>query len=291
MNKKDFLFSKNIKEKQMYYNSGEGEQIKKLENLLLHDNLENVRKRLVQSGLRTGFTCLFSGPPGTGKTETVYQIARKTGRDLMVVDISQIRSMWVGESEKNIKAIFTRYRDHVKISENIPILFFNEADSIINSRMEFSDESRPRAVEKMENTIQNIILQELETLDGIIIAATNMTQNMDKAFERRFLYKIEFKKPEKQVRKMLWKSMLPQLNEEEADVLASRFDFTGGQIENIARKKTIDYVLYNLEHDLSKLVSYCEEETLNQAAKQQKELMDFLLWLSYLVFLRWVKRK
>jgi len=93
LNKKDFIFSKDIKERQMYYNSREDEQIRKLENLLLPDNPKNVTERLLDSGLRTGFTCLFSGPPGTGKTETVYQIARKTGRDLMVVDISQIRSM------------------------------------------------------------------------------------------------------------------------------------------------------------------------------------------------------
>jgi len=139
----------------------------------------------------------------------------------------------VGESEKHIKALFTCYREHVKTSENIPILFFNEADAIINLRMEFTEGSR--AVEKMENSIQNIILQELENIEGIIIAATNMTQNMDKAFERRFLYKIEFNKPDKQVRKMLWKSMLPELNEKESHELASRFDFSGGQIENIAR--------------------------------------------------------
>ena len=86
--------------------------------------------------------------------------------------------------------------------------------------------------------MQNIILQELENLDGILIATTNMTQNMDKAFERRFLYKIEFSKPEKNIRKMLWKSMMPDLNEEDALALASRFDFSDGQIENIARKKT-----------------------------------------------------
>jgi len=288
LNKKGFIFSKDIKEKQMYYNSREDEQIRKLENLLLPVNLENVTERLLHSGLRIGFTCLFSGPPGTGKTETVYQIAHKTGRDLMVVDISEIRSMWVGESEKHIKAIFTRYREHVKISKNIPILFFNEADAIINSRMEFTEESS--AVEKMENTLQNIILQELENLDGIIIATTNMTQNMDKAFERRFLYKIEFKKPEKQIRKMLWKSMISELNEEEAHELASRFDFSGGQIENIARKRTIDLVLYNFEHDLFKLISYCEEETMNQATKQQRELMNLLQWLSYLIFLRWAQK-
>jgi len=113
--------------------------------------------------------------------------------------------MWVGGSEKNIKALFERYRQYVKKIENKPVLFFNEADAIIGKRMEFNDKSR--AVDQMENTVQNIILQEMENLDGILIATTNLTKNMDTAFERRFLYKITFNKPEKEVRHHIWKSM------------------------------------------------------------------------------------
>jgi SpoVK/Ycf46/Vps4 family AAA+-type ATPase len=81
-----------------------------------------------------------------------------------------------------------------------------------------------RAVDQMENSMQNIILQEIENLDGILIATTNLTQNIDKAFDRRFLYKIEFKKPEIQVRKSIWKSMFPDLSGRDAFMLASNFD-------------------------------------------------------------------
>ena len=100
-------------------------------------------------------------------------------------DVPQIKSKWVGDSEKNIKALFDRYREVVKRSKLAPILLFNEADAIIGKRQEGAE----RAVEKMENSIQNIILQEIENLDGIMIATTNLQQNMDTAFERRFLYK------------------------------------------------------------------------------------------------------
>ena len=100
--------------------------------------------------------------------ETVLQIARKTGRDLIQVNISDIKSMWVGESEKNIKGIFDDYRKMVKQSAKTPILLFNEADAIIGKRMVGAE----KAVDKLENNIQNIILQEIEQLDGILLTLT-----------------------------------------------------------------------------------------------------------------------
>jgi len=266
-NKKDFILSSGIKEKQMYYNSTECEQISKLTSLLLPENFKGIQKRLAEQGLRTGFACLFSGEPGTGKTETVYQIAKKTGRDLLQVDASQIKSMWVGGSEKNIKALFDRYRRYVKKLENTPILFFNEADAIIGKRMEFNSNSR--SVDQMENTVQNIILQEMENLDGILIATTNLTKNMDSAFERRFLYKIIFNKPEKEIRHFIWKSMLSGIDENEFGLLADRYNFSGGQIENIVRKKIVDATLYGIEPDLSKVISYCEEEINGNKTERQ----------------------
>ena len=142
--------------------------------------------------MRSGFACLLYGAPGTGKTETVLQIARAIGRNIMQVNLSELRSMWVGESEKKVKAVFDRYRNFVDYCDKEPILLFNEADGIIAKR----STNAVHAVDQMENTLQNIILQEMETLDGIMMATTNLTQNMDSAFERRFLYKINFHKPE-----------------------------------------------------------------------------------------------
>jgi SpoVK/Ycf46/Vps4 family AAA+-type ATPase len=91
--------------------------VEQLSSLLQTENFETVQKRLAGKGMRTGFACLFSGPPGTGKTETVYQIARMTSRNIMLVDIAEIKSKWVGESEKNIKAIFDQYREYTKNSD------------------------------------------------------------------------------------------------------------------------------------------------------------------------------
>jgi SpoVK/Ycf46/Vps4 family AAA+-type ATPase len=194
------------------------------------------------------------------------QLARQTGRDIMQVNISQIKSCWVGESEKNIKQLFDTYRAKVKDSTIAPILLFNEADAIIGERME----GAKSAVNKMENSIQNIILQEMETLDGILIATTNLAQNMDKAFERRFLYKIKFEKPTIEARVSMWHEMIPSLNKEQCHALASKYDFSGGQIENIARHYTIGKILHGESTNVvEEISSYCDNERLETKEKRR----------------------
>lgn len=254
-----------IKEKQMFYNAEEREQIERLTNLLSQDSLPAVQDRLEQSGMRKGFACLFYGAPGTGKTETVLQIARETGRNILEVDIAGMRNKYVGESEKNIKSVFQRYREICKQSEVIPIMFFNEADALINKRTENIEHS----VDKMDNAMQNIILQEIENLDGILIATTNLTSNLDKAFERRFLFKIEFNKPNYEVKAKLWHSMLKDLSDEQAMFLARNYDFSGGQIENIARKNTIDYILTGNTPSLEQIENYCKVELLDNSQRKR----------------------
>ena len=219
------------------------------------------------NGFRSGFACLFYGDPGTGKTETVYQLSRQTGRSILAVNVPDIKSKWVGDSEKNIKAVFDRYRFLVQRSELAPILLFNEADAIFGQRMEGAQ----NAVDKMENSIQNIILQEMEDLDGILIATTNLTQNLDPAFERRFLYKIRFERPDASVRENIWHTMLPSLSPAECADLASSYDLSGGQMENVSRKFAINAVLYGNEKDrMEVLRSYCEAEKLDNKTQPRK---------------------
>jgi len=238
-----------------------------LRELLNDDHYQEIRNRLKDSGFRCGFTCLFYGMPGTGKTETVLQLAKETGRDIMQVNISEIKSMWVGESEKNIKALFDNYRNKVRECKLTPILLFNEADAIIGKRQEGAE----RAVDKMENSIQNIILQEMETLDGILIATTNLAQNMDKAFERRFLYKVKFTKPTIEARMSIWHEMIPTLSEADTHALAVKYDFSGGQIENIARHYAIDNILHGSSGNvLETLTIHCDNERLEQ--KEQRKI-------------------
>ena len=255
-------------EKRLFYNTRVQQQVDQLYSLLQPDNFQQVQNRLAENGMRKGFACLFYGAPGTGKTETVNQLARMTGRDVMMVDVSQIKSCWVGESEKNIKEAFDRYRKSVKCAEIAPILLFNEADAVLGIRQEGAE----RAVDKMENSIQNIILQEMEKLDGIMIATTNLTQNLDKAFERRFIYKIEFERPSVEARSAIWQTMIPDMDRQTADALAAQFDFSGGQIENIARKRTVELILGGAEPTIEQLSDYCRAEILSTRAKEYRRV-------------------
>ena len=140
--------------KEMFYSMHIENQVNELVSFFQPDQFANIRERMQQRGFRNGFACLFYGGPGTGKTETVYQMARQTGRSVMVVDVPQIKSKWVGDSEKNIKALFDNYRAQAKRMQQAPILLFNEADAIIGKRKNGAESS----VDKMENSIQNIIL-------------------------------------------------------------------------------------------------------------------------------------
>ena len=258
--------SGSIGKKELFYNDSEKRQVSQLKDLISPKNYDDIRSRMRERGMRSAFTCLLYGGPGTGKTETVYQLARECGRDLFIVDVSQIKSCWVGESEKNIKDVFEKYRACVKAGGPVPLLLFNEADAIFGVR----PQGAASEVDKMENAIQNIILQEMEDLDGILIATTNLIENLDKAFERRFLYKIRFNNPSPEAKRKIWKSMLPDLSDSDASLLAERFELSGGQIENVARKKMIQSLLSGLEPSLDELICFCAEESVNTIRQNHK---------------------
>lgn len=252
--------------KNMFYNEDELKHILRLEALLCQDSFVSIQQRMKEAGLRTGFCCLFYGAPGTGKTETVLQMARHTGREIIRVDLSSQKSMWVGESEKNIERIFADYREKLSQSELAPILLFNEADAIFSKRhVGVSSE-----VEQMANTMQNILLQNMENFEGILIATTNLADNFDPAFHRRFLYRIEFKSPSAEVRKQIWRSMLPDMDESNIKAMAERFSISGGQIENAVRKMMIESILKGCPLNTDEVIAICEDEVQKKRVSLKK---------------------
>lgn len=255
---KEIVKSENIVERELFFNEAEKKQVSRLYEILDADHFQDIQRRLKDKGRRSGVCCLLYGMPGTGKTELVHQLARTTGRDIYQVNMSQLRSKWVGESEKLVQNMFSEYDSCVRNSSKAPILLVNEADGLLTTRMKGAS----RSADKSENTIQNIILQNMENLNGIMIATTNIAENLDPASERRFLFKVKFDKPCISVRKSIWMSMIPELTEQDAETLAQGFNFSGGQIENIARKADIENILTGAPLNINSLIQYCREETI-----------------------------
>jgi AAA+ superfamily predicted ATPase len=255
---KNAIFNEDIVAKELFYDCKLAEDVSFLTNSLQNENFQKLQSRMSEMSLSKGVACIFYGSPGTGKTETAYQIAKSTGRDIMLVDISQTKSMWFGESEKRIKDIFDSYRRVTKSVDKLPILLFNEADAILNQRKENTHSNTSGT----ENAIQNILLEELERFEGIMIATTNLAGNLDTAYERRFLFKIKFEAPTTDVKSKIWMNKLSWIESEFAQQLSKEFSFSGGEIDNIVRKVTMKQVLTGNRPDSSEIYCYCQSEKM-----------------------------
>jgi SpoVK/Ycf46/Vps4 family AAA+-type ATPase len=177
---------------------------------------------------------IFYGVAGTGKTLTALAMAKSLKKDVLSFDCSKILSMYVGESEKNVRSIFDKYYELREQTKSEPVLLLNEADQFLSGR----STGAGTGSDKMHNQMQNIFLEQIEKFDGILIATTNLLENLDKAFSRRFNYKIEFIKPNKKQRVQLWEKLLPSnlpLDKDfDIEKLASH-ELTGGQIELVIK--------------------------------------------------------
>lgn len=173
----------------------------------------------------TCVSALFSGPPGTGKTMAVHVMAGILGLELYKVDVSQLVDKYIGETEKRLEEVFRR------AEKSNMILFFDEADSIIGKRSEVKDSN-----DKYANTEVSYLLQRMEEYDGIVILASNYSQNIDSAIMRRIRYTVHFPLPSEETRRGIWESAFSSsvpLDRIDFDYLAKQFEFSGGQIKNI----------------------------------------------------------
>ncbi len=209
---------------------------------------------------------IFYGVAGTGKTLTSLALAKSLKKEILSFDCSKILSMYVGESEKNVRNIFDTYKDLSAKTKSAPILLLNEADQFLSSRT--SDGLS--GSEKMHNQMQNIFLEQIERFDGILIATTNLLENIDKAFSRRFNYKIEFTKPNLEQREELWKKLLPSNLPLEKDFDMKKlysYELTGGQIELIIKNTAFKIAV--LEEPIFKT-----EDFIEQIDKELKSQFD-----------------
>ena len=201
---------------------------------------------------------IFYGVAGTGKTITALALAKSLKKEVLSFDCSKILSMYIGESEKNVRNIFDKYNEIKEQTKTEPVLLLNEADQFLSSRSSGTGSS----ADKMHNQMQNIFLEQIERFDGILIATTNLLENLDKAFSRRFNYKIEFVKPNHEQRLELWKKLIPQALPLEKDFdfeKIAQHELTGGQIELVI--KNTAYKLAISENAIFTLKDFEEQIT------------------------------
>lgn len=184
------------------------------------------------TGLALAFN--FAGPPGTGKTICAEAIAQALGRRLLIVRYAELESMWMGETPKNVAAVFRL------ASEQQAVLFFDEADAFASRRSVAIDHAFVRET----NTAVSVLLQELETFSGVVVFATNLAANLDPALERRIRMHILFEMPGIEEREQIWRvQMHPTLTPLAADVdfraLAEAHELSGGDIRNAVLKAAL----------------------------------------------------
>ncbi len=260
---KRLVYPEQIQKRNLFYNTVEELQLEPIKKSLSHAAFNQLQSRLKSKNMSTGITALLYGAPGTGKTESVYQLAKKYNRPVFKVEISETKSMWFGESQKLVKKIFTDYYTFKKMQKVCPILLFNEADAIIGKRKSAGSSS----VSDTENAIQNVLLEELENFDGILFATSNLVTNLDSAFERRFLFKVKFENPSTVNAAKIWRNKLPFLSAKEALQLASQFSYSGGEMENIARKSLLDEIVLGTKPNFERILSFCENEKWSSKPK------------------------
>lgn len=200
-------------------------QLEELEQWILFSETLRLDEQLGNK-MKPGVRALFYGPPGTGKTLAATLIGKKTERDVYRIDLSSIVSKYIGETEKKLRKLFDQ------AEQKNWILFFDEADALFGKRTNVSD-----AHDRYANQEVSYLLQRVEYFDGIVILATNMRNNLDKAFTRRFQTMVHFPIPKAKERYELWKITLPEMFalEESVDIkkLAEEHELTGAHIVNI----------------------------------------------------------
>lgn len=211
-----------------------------------------------------GVSMLFAGPPGTGKTMAAQVVANDLGLEMYKVDLSQVVSKYIGETEKNLNEVFNEAK-----KSNV-ILFFDETDAILGKRTEVKDSH-----DKNANLETAYLLQKMEEYDGITVMTTNYKENIDSAFFRRISYVIHFAFPDAAARKAIWKGIFPArtpLDEGvDFDYLARQFEFSGGSIKNIAVAAAFMAASEGVSVDMGHIVRAVKYETGKQGKIMRRE--------------------
>lgn len=265
------IFPDDILDTTLFFNQRNKVNMEEILSITDVANHERIVKRLKKENMPTGLAILLYGLPGTGKTETVKQLAKKQGRVILMVDISRFKSMWLGESEKNIKKIFKEYQAALSYYSVAPILLLNEADAILSKRSKVQ-----HSVDQIMNNIQNILLQSLEDFNGILFATTNLVDNIDDAFDRRFMMKFKLDEPDIKTRFEIINYMLPEITIDLKKFIAENYSLTGAQIQNIKRRIITQKVIKgNIKIKKDLMEQLIEEEVACRSIQKPHQIIGF----------------
>jgi len=258
------IYPKDIIQKPLFFNEKEIVSLDFLTNILKEDNYKKLKRRLEKEKMPTGIITIFMGPSGVGKSSFVKEIAIRTSRPLFEVDVSKVKDQFHGNSEKNLRKLFKDYNNAIKISDITPIMWMDEMDSVVSRRVDVT-----QSIDKTSNSLINILLQEMDETKGIIIGTSNLVKNIDSAIDRRCLFKIKFNQPSAEVQKLIWDSKVGGLSEKDKDYLVSKYNFSGGSIENCARKVVFKNIISNEKPTLKMVEEFCQQEKFegNQSSK------------------------
>jgi len=187
-----------------------------------------MREWQLEKAIKPGYRSLFFGPPGTGKTLTATLIGQAAQVDVYRIDLSLVVSKYIGETEKNLAHVFDQAQSRGWL------LFFDEADALFGKRTATSS-----AHDRYANQEVSYLLQRIEDFPGVVVLATNLKDNMDDAFSRRFQSQVHFPMPDAEQRRTLWEGMARHTGRLAADIdlagLAEAHELSGGAIANIVR--------------------------------------------------------
>lgn len=220
-----------------------------------------------------GLSILMAGSPGTGKTMCAQVIAHQLNMELYKINLSQIVSKYIGETEKNLRAVFQEAR-----RANC-ILFFDECDALFGKRSEVKD-----AHDRNANVEVAYLLQQIEEYDGVCLLATNLIGNIDEAFMRRMTYVVRFPFPDPPTREEIYRRMIPPSAPVEDDIdwafLAKTFELSGGYIKNIALSAAFlaagEGVPISMRHMLRAAVNELKKNEIVVVREQLREYADLL---------------
>ena len=254
--------SGSITPKKLFFPEQDYPAMERIRKVLGREEAPRIISGLEKKGLRPCISVLMYGPPGTGKTELAKQAARESGRTVFVCDTAKMHGIYIGEAAINFRNCFQTYRYLHAVCSSVPLFLMDEVDGIFGKR-----NTDVHLSGKDHNSAMAVFLEEMNTLPGIVIATSNLVQNLDEAAQRRFSVHVAFHLPDPSTAARIWLYKFPSLTPDEAEELAENYTLSGGVIDNVASIALMDEIIDGKEVTAEDLAAYCEMQVCKRSRR------------------------